>query len=105
MFFSLGDYFTHNGYWTNKRHVGWMWEKGKITEMICYERQNRDKIVLIVGGISVKTIWLMTQTPVLVLLNYIINPYIPKKGFLDAFSASWSIKIFLVAVAIVSPIY
>lgn len=65
----------------------------------------RDKIVLIVGGISVKKIWLMTQTPVLVLLNYIIIPYIPKKGFLDTISVSWSIKVFLVAVAVVSPIY
>lgn len=41
MFFSLGNYLTHNDYWTNKRHVGWMWEKGKSTEIICYERQKR----------------------------------------------------------------
>lgn len=61
----------------------------------------RDIIVLIVDGIFVKKIWLMTQTPVLMLLNYIIIPYITKKGFLDAISASWSIKVFLVAVAVV----
>lgn len=32
-----------------------------------------------------------------------INPFIPKKGFLDTISASWSIKASLVPSAIVSP--
>lgn len=44
--------------------------------------QQNDKIVLIIVGISIKTwIWLMTQTPVLVLLNSIHFPHLhPQKG-------------------------
>lgn len=56
------------------------------------------KIVLIV---SVKNV-VMTQTPVLI--NF--QPFLsPKRDFLDTISPSWSIKVFLVAVAVVSPIY
>lgn len=36
MFFSLGNYLTHNGYWVNERHDGWTWKDGKHLE----NRQN-----------------------------------------------------------------
>lgn len=63
----------------------------------------RDKIVLIVSGISIKNV-AMTQTPTRARKSFSIL-FIPKKGLLDILSPSWSIKVFSVAVAIVSPIY
>lgn len=46
MFFSLGNYLTHNGYWVNERHDGWTWKDGRNVEIIW----KTDKLVLIVGG-------------------------------------------------------
>lgn len=74
MFFSLGNYFTHNDYFMNNKHVGWIWEKGKHNKMIFYERQKRQDCAYCWWDLINQKIWLMTQTPVLNSLANIISP-------------------------------
>lgn len=52
MFSVLGNYLTYNSYWMETNMVGgWIWEKGKQNRI--RKAKKGQKIVLIIGGISV----------------------------------------------------
>lgn len=109
MFFSLGDYLTHNSY--RMENVDWIWIKQNRTkqengEMIWYERQKRQNCAYRWWGLC-QTFWLMnTQTSALTLLNLIHVQLPPKKGgFLDTHLATWSIKEFFFFFLLLLPLF